>query len=114
MYRIPICVMKNQKNRVVLVILLFISIYAKAQIGNCQQFKSAQSTMGIYPCFENLRSDTFNILKYTINADITDFVKDTIRCNTIVKFTPKMNGQTKIRFDLLKMFVDSVKYAGSK
>ena len=64
----------------------------------------------IYYSPENLRSDTIDVLKYTINVNITDFVTDTIRCNTTVKFTPKMNGQNKIRLDLLKMFIDSVKF----
>ena len=47
----------------------------------------------------------------SINLDITDFVGQKISGNTVVKFAPKINGQTKIRLDLLKMTIDSVKLA---
>src|ERR1035437_2602979 len=57
----------------------------------------------------NTRSDTVDILKYTINLNITDFTTNSIRGNTIVKFTPKINGVTKLNLDLLVMIIDSVK-----
>lgn len=106
--------MKTVKNAVLLVILFFSGNGMLAQVSTCQQMKSAQIMAPIYPCPENLRSDTIDILKYTINANITDFVTDTIRCNTTVKFKPKLNGQNKIRLDLLKMFIDSVKLGATK
>ncbi len=103
--------MKKLKKSVFLVILLVLgsNIEIRSQVGTCQSLKSAQNMASIYYSPENLRSDTIDILKYTINANITDFVKDTIRCNTIVKFKPKINSQNKIRLDLLKMFIDSIK-----
>lgn len=89
---------------------LFISHYNFAQIKSCQASKNAASVAApIYSSPENLRSDTINILKYTINLDITDFSGQKIKGNTIVKFAPKINGQTKLRLDLLKMTLDSVK-----
>lgn len=106
--------MKRVKNAVLLVILIVLKGALSGQVNTCQQNKSAQAMASIYYSAENLRSDTFDILKYTINADITDFVTDTIRCNTIVKFKPKLNGQNKIRLDLLKMFVDSIKLNSAK
>lgn len=57
----------------------------------------------------NTRSDTVDILKYTINLNITDFTTNTIRGNTEVKYTPKVNGVNIIDLDLLVMSVDSVK-----
>ena len=39
----------------------------------------------------NLRSDTIDVLNYTINLNITDFTNATIAGNTQVKFTPKQN-----------------------
>ena len=60
----------------------------------------------------NLRSDTVNILKYTINLNITDFTTNVIKGNTAVKFTPKMNGLNKLNLDLLVLIVDSVEIAG--
>lgn len=102
--------MKRVKNVALFVILLLIGVLNSfGQVGTCQQFKSAQNAASIYYCPENLRSDTIDILKYTINVNITDFVTDTIRCSTTIKFKPKLNGQNKIRLDLLKMFIDSIK-----
>lgn len=107
--------MKKIKNYALVVILIFIgSMSSVGQVRTCQQNKSAQNAASIYYSAENLRSDTIDILKYTINASITDFVTDTIRCNTTVKFKPKLNGQNKIRLDLLKMFIDSVKLNSNK
>lgn len=57
----------------------------------------------------NTRSDTVDILKYTINLNITDFTTNNIRGNTEVKFTPKINGISKLNMDLLVLIVDSVK-----
>jgi Peptidase family M1 domain len=54
------------------------------------------------------RSDTFDILHYTIDLDVTDYAGATIRANTKIRFTPKMEGQTFIRFDLKDLVVDSV------
>jgi hypothetical protein len=107
--------MKMVKNRVVLVILLFVASFkGLGQVATCQQFKTAKNAASIYYSAENLRSDTIDIVKYTINVNITDFVTDTIRCNTTVKFAPKLNGQNKIRLDLLKMFIDSIKLNTTK
>jgi aminopeptidase N len=85
-----------------------------AQVSSCQSFKhSSASAAPIYISPENLRSDTMDILKYTINLDITDFIGQKIKGNTVVKFTPKINGQTKIKLDLLKMTLDSVALGSS-
>ncbi len=61
----------------------------------------------------NLRSDTVDILKYTINLNITSFVDSTIKGNTVIKFTPKLNGITTINLDLLMLTIDSITNAGS-
>lgn len=91
--------------------LFFFKIHClKSQILNCQANKNRLAVSApIYSSPENLRSDTFNILKYTINLEIIDFVGQSINGNTIVKFVPKINGQNKFRLDLLKLTVDSVK-----
>lgn len=57
----------------------------------------------------NLRSDTVNILNYTINLNITDFTNNVIKGNTRIKFTPKINGVTKLRLDLLELSIDSIR-----
>jgi aminopeptidase N len=62
---------------------------------------------------DNDRSDTMDILKYTINLNITDFVNKKIKGNTEVQFTPKVNNVNTISFDLLKLSIDSVKFNSS-
>ncbi|MES2567444.1 MAG: M1 family aminopeptidase [Bacteroidota bacterium] len=81
-----------------------------AQKINCQSHKSATTTSSIYYSHENLRSDTIDILKYTINLDITDFTNKKIKGNTRVRFAPKINGQNSVRLDLLKMTIDSITF----
>jgi hypothetical protein len=56
----------------------------------------------------NLRSDTIDVLNYTINLNITDFTNGTIAGNTQVKFTPKQNGITVLNLDLLELIIDSI------
>ena len=85
---------------------LFFSNYLFGQKIGCQSLKIGSTAVApIYSSPENLRSDTINVLKYTINLDITDFVGQKISGNTIVKFAPKINGQNKLRLDLLKMTI---------
>lgn len=57
---------------------------------------------------DNLRSDTVDILKYTISLNITDLTTDTIRGNTVVRFAPKMNNINSISLDLLHFTIDSI------
>jgi aminopeptidase N len=56
----------------------------------------------------NTISDTIDILHYTVKLNITDFVSDTIRGGTTIKFTPRMNGVTILPLDLLHMTIDSI------
>ncbi len=60
------------------------------------------------PDTNGLRSDTINVLSYNLFLNITDFTHDTLRGNTIVRFTPKMNNIKSICLDLLHFKVDSV------
>lgn len=61
----------------------------------------------------NLRSDTMDILNYTISLNITDFTGNTIAGNTVVTFTPKINGLATLRLDLLMLTVDSIRTGAS-
>src|SRR6478672_7797726 len=80
-----------------------------SQVTGCQHNKTMGVATSLYNSPENLRSDTIDVIKYTINLDITDFANQKIKGNTIVRFAPKLNSQTKINLDLLKMTIDSVK-----
>jgi hypothetical protein len=87
---------------IILNVLLMISGFSSAQVSNCQALKNASSAISpIYFSPENLRSDTMDVLKYTINLDITDFVGQKIKGHTIVTFTPKINGQSILKLDLI-------------
>jgi aminopeptidase N len=61
----------------------------------------------------NLRSDTVDILNYKISLNITDFTTNVIRGNTKVRFTPRMNGVSKLNLDLLELIIDSIKSGSS-
>lgn len=62
---------------------------------------------------ENMRSDTIDVLNYTIQLDVTDFTNQLISGFCTVTFVPKMNNINSISLDLLKMTVDSVKIGNS-
>jgi hypothetical protein len=95
-----------------LLLLLLKINNVQAQVNSCQVYKQA-SAASLYYSAENLRSDTIDVIKYTINLDITDYAGQKISGNTIVRFAPRLNAQTKIRLDLLKMVIDSVKQNAS-
>lgn len=97
--------MKN----IIYTVLLVISTYTlKSQ--TCQKNKQGllPNTASLYFSKDNLRSDSINIIKYTINLDITDFTNQKIKGNTIVRFAPKAGTLQKLPLDLLKLQVDSI------
>lgn len=96
-----------------LIVFLLLCNLSRAQITNCQLHKSAAVASSMYYSAENLRSDTIDVLKYTINLDITDFANQKIKGNTVVRFAPKLNGQSSIKLDLLKLTIDSIKQGTS-
>jgi hypothetical protein len=56
-----------------------------------------------------LRSDTIDVLNYTINLNYVKFSDSTIGGNTIIHFAPKMNNIKTITLDLLGFKIDSIK-----
>jgi hypothetical protein len=97
-----------------LAFLLFSVQGLKSQVMGCQHSKNMLLPPGLYYSAENLRSDTFDILKYTINLEIGNATTKLIRGNTVVRFAPKINNQSFIRLDLLKLIIDSVKENSSQ
>jgi aminopeptidase N len=95
--------------KVFFIISALLSIQLQAQNYGCQAGKNTQMPPGLYYCAENLRSDTFDILKYTINLEIGNSVNKLIQGNTAIRFAPKLNNRSFIRLDLLKLIIDSVK-----
>ena len=101
--------MKKRYSILLLVLLVFNYTVAKAQ--SCQQKHdvvhfSKSGSSDFVPMASNLRSDTVDILNYSINLNITDFTTNVIKGNTKVKFTPKVNAINKIELDLLELILD--------
>jgi aminopeptidase N len=99
----------------------FLSVFSYAQMNEphtCQYNKNCfsynrLSNDNYQAQTNNQRSDTIDILKYTINLNITDFTNNTISGNTIVRFAPKLNNISTIILDLLELTLDSVKMNNS-
>lgn len=97
------------KKNTISVLMIFFSVLVFSQNNfSCQKNKSVQNTYSLYYSPENMRSDTFDILHYDIHLDVV-FTSSTIAGYTEIQMVPKTNGQSSIRFDLLKMQIDSVK-----
>lgn len=104
-----------RKLKSVLLLFAFLTGYSFAQ--TCQQHKHSPNQQkslshDIHTQAVNSRSDTIDILNYTINLNITDFTTNKISGNTQVKFTPKISGINKLDLDFLELTVDSVEIAG--
>ncbi|MGB1031376.1 MAG: hypothetical protein ACPGWM_02115 [Flavobacteriales bacterium] len=54
------------------------------------------------------RSDTFDIVKYSVDLDVTDYSGQLIKAHTKVDFVALQEGKTNITFDLKQLTVDSV------
>ena len=84
-------------------ILFLLPLMLKAQESEicCKKFKETAHRNYHPPGLtaDNARSDTIDILKYTIILDITDFTTDTIRGGCLVKFVPKMNNISTLSLD---------------
>lgn len=78
-------------------------------IKNCHHALLNSNTASQLNSTIDTRSDSIDILKYTIQLDITDFTTKTIKGNTAVNFKSKVNGLTKFKLDLLKLTIDSIK-----
>ncbi len=97
------------KNSIFYFLVCYAPWLAYSQNMGCQSAKQYKALASIYYCSENLRSDTFDVLNTTINLEIGNSSNPTIAGHSIIRFAPKLNGRNFIRFDLLKMTIDSVK-----
>lgn len=61
----------------------------------------------------DLRSDTFDILNFEINLDITNFSGKKIKAGTTVQFTFLQDGLDHINLDLMNLQIDSVQMDGA-
>ena len=99
-----------------LLLSLPVSIKAQPHQFGCQHWRNAggqaahitqSGSRALNPSI--FRSDTFDILHYDIAIDITDYVGRSIKAETQIRFTPKLDAQNFIRFDLVRLTVDSIK-----
>lgn len=61
----------------------------------------------------NKRSDSIDVLHYSIDIDVTNYAGKSIKANTTVRFTPMMDGLEWILLDLKSLTVDSVIFEGN-
>ncbi|MCC6600698.1 MAG: T9SS type A sorting domain-containing protein [Crocinitomicaceae bacterium] len=95
---------------VTLIILLFTLLNpVAAQNRKCSHIGHAlKSGTTDYYSFENLRSDTIDILKYTIDLDMTKISSQQISAACQIDFRSKLNNVSELHLDLLSLVVDSV------
>ena len=97
--------------KLLLPVLSLITLTVAAQeINLCKQYPTNTSSEKKLPGLfaDSLRSDTVDILKTTVNLQVTDFSGKTISGNTKLDFVPRKNGIKTLSLDLLKLIVDSV------
>lgn len=89
-----------------LLLFLFVSGFSLNVFSQYCSHRGSSRTMRLSE--ENLRSDTVDVINYTIALDITDFTNQTISGYTTVKFRPLISGVQSLSLDLLAMNIDSV------
>lgn len=97
------------KNIFRIFLVLALSKQMFAQKISCQAHKQTPVPGQPATAPANLRSDTFDVLHYHINLDITNFGGQSIAGFTTVKITPKINNRNFVMLDLLGMTIDSTK-----
>ncbi len=97
------------KSAFITLLCVSVNLSLRGQGVGCQSSKNAQTLASLYYSAENHRSDTFDVLKYTINLEIGNTGNQLISGNTNVRFAPKLNNRNYIRLDLLRLTLDSVK-----
>ena len=97
----------NLKSICILLISCLILNFSFGQNFSCNNRNKNFQAMSTAPA--NFRSDTIDILHTEINLEITDFTNKIIKGYCKIKFVPKVNNQSSVRFDLLKLTIDSIK-----
>ncbi|MCH2043550.1 MAG: T9SS type A sorting domain-containing protein [Saprospiraceae bacterium] len=85
----------------------------------CQHHKQARHltdyNKSVSPNIDyNDRSDTIDILHYTLHLDVTDFSGGVLVGDAIVRFTPKINNQSTLTLDLWNYTIDSIVQNGQQ
>ncbi|MBX2972994.1 MAG: hypothetical protein KF797_07820 [Flavobacteriales bacterium] len=97
-----------------LIFPLALAAYAQPQPFGCHHHRNAAGLPAMTDAAREqinetiARSDTFDILHYDIHLDLSRLQAYAFKAYTNVTFTPRMEGQERIRFDLYRLTVDSV------
>ncbi|WP_083827973.1 M1 family aminopeptidase [Owenweeksia hongkongensis] len=75
---------------------------------SCQEIKSTGIQSAAPSIDYKAKSDTIDILHYSINLDLTEVQQRIIKGYCDITFTPKMSNVNSIRLDLLMLPIDSI------
>ena len=106
-------------NKFILVVLLIFVEFSLIQAqkpfepASCYGAKSKMASFASATVSDN-RGDFIDILNYTINLDISDFVSKELNGNTQIRFKAKKDDITTIDLDLLILDIDSITYMDSR
>lgn len=75
---------------------------------SCQEIKSTSIQSAAPSIDYKAKSDTIDILHYSINLDLTKVQQRDINGHCNITFTPKMSNVNSIRLDLLMLQIDSI------
>lgn len=95
-----------------LLIVIFVVAISSISLANNKnaQNKTPKFSANVFKIkANNSRSDTIDILNYSIDLNITNFTSKVISGSCTVRFAAKVNGVNQLDLDLLKLSVDSVK-----
>ena len=110
--------MKSSYYQLFLICFLFfvcLNLHGQSRHYSCKEKKTPllrNQSFNLSSQAEKARSDTIDILNYTINLDITDFTNKTISGNCKIHFQSKMNGVNSVSLDLLQLNIDSINQNG--
>jgi len=116
--RLYLCEMQRYLNMVrsaLIVYLFLLSTSGALAQRNNHRFCSSRhehKTSRDYYSPENLRSDTLDILRYTINLDLTQTAIHQIKGACTIDMASRMDNISLVHLDLLALIVDSVEYSG--
>lgn len=95
-------------------LVLFVSLISSTVLQGqyrCQDFKSHSHALPFATppsIINNGKSDTIDILHYTINLDMTQIASRQLEGSCDISFVPKMNGVNSLSLDLLELQIDSI------
>ncbi len=109
-------------NRLICIFILAFSLIVNVgfgQTGNvgCKSSKKYSSNNNENQTYrwvaDNSRSDSIDIINYSIHLDFTNFIGKRIKGFCTVRFAPKINGVDYINLDIEQLVVDSVQWNGN-